>query len=263
MKTISYTVVLHKRFNNDNFGVYIGEDIPSGIYIVTIEPNSPAANAKIQPGDRVLAVNGQLVSSMSMNPKEMMIQIANNAESLALSIQPSNILQVLGIGSMNDNDQDLPPQNKGIDRDLEKYFCFSFSNENNSFILSFFRYIISLFTENVEITPLVSSNRHEYALTSSGYAHRRRRRHRKHRPLKTVETQTSIIDEQKERLSQQRSIPSMGTSHALLRNTQLNPKDNEINNSPEIKPSPIKNSDFNTNEKGLMIIYLDDTYSFL
>ncbi len=112
---------------------------------------------------------------------------------------------------------------------------------------------------------MVSSNRNEYALTSSGYAHRRR--HRKHRPLKTIETQTSIIDEQKERLSQQRSIPNMGTSHALLRNTQLNPKDNEINNSPEIKPSPnipspIKNSDFNTNEKGLMIIYLDNTYSF-
>jgi hypothetical protein len=47
----------------------------------------------------------------------------------------------------------------------------------------------------------------------------------------------------------------MGTPHAILRNTQLNPKDNEINEVPEIKPvtnpsPPLINSDVKPNEQG-------------
>jgi len=131
MTTSPFTVVLHKN-SNHSFGMYIGEDIPTGIYIVTTETNSPAANANIQPGDRVLAVNGQLVSSMPKNAKEMIIQIANKAESLTLSIQPTNLLKtidpLLTNHFSNDNYQYISQQNNDINPDLEKYvyFCFFF-----------------------------------------------------------------------------------------------------------------------------------------
>jgi C-terminal processing protease CtpA/Prc len=124
----SRTVVLHKRPDHDGFGVYIGEDIPSGLYIVTIERNSPASDANIQPGDRVLAVNGQLVSSMSKNPKETLMKAASNADSLTLTIQSNNILQTLQIKSTNDyqnnNDhsvkQNSSKRTSAINLDLEK-----------------------------------------------------------------------------------------------------------------------------------------------
>jgi len=122
------TVVLHKRPDHDGFGVYIGEDIPSGLYIVTIERNSPASDANIQPGDRVLAVNGQLVSSMLKNPKEILTKAASHAESLTLTIQSNNILQTLDLTSTNngkDNNDHSVKQNSSkrtsaINLDLEK-----------------------------------------------------------------------------------------------------------------------------------------------
>jgi len=95
------TVILHKRPDHSGFGVYIGEDDPSGLYIVTVERNSPASDANIQPGDRVLAVNGQAVSSMPRNPKETLIQAASNAQSLALTIQSTDIFQALNIPLTN------------------------------------------------------------------------------------------------------------------------------------------------------------------
>ena len=62
MTTKFRTVVLRKRSNQHRFGLYISDDIPSGVYIVTIEHNSAAMEAGLQPGDRILAVNGQLIS---------------------------------------------------------------------------------------------------------------------------------------------------------------------------------------------------------
>lgn len=112
-----YTVVLHKHFNRQNFGVYIGKDVPKGFYIVTVEPNSPAADANIQPGDHVLAINGQLISSMSEKSIEMITQISNQAESLTLSLLPSDILKLAGIFSTNHDNEHTSQENK----DLEKY----------------------------------------------------------------------------------------------------------------------------------------------
>lgn len=93
----SRTVVLRKRSGHDGFGVYIGEDIPSGLYVVTVERNSPASDVNIQPGDRVLSINGKLVSSMSENPKEVLVKAASNSDTLTLTIQSNNILQSLNI----------------------------------------------------------------------------------------------------------------------------------------------------------------------
>lgn len=91
------TVVLRRRPDHDTFGVYIGEDVPAGLYIVTVERNSPASDANIQPGDRVLAVNGQLISSVTSNPKEMVRRAAVNAQTLTLTIQSTDIFRKLNI----------------------------------------------------------------------------------------------------------------------------------------------------------------------
>ena len=91
------TVELRKRPNQQSFGFYIGEDFPSGLYVVTVERGSPAAEARIQPGDRVLAVNGQLVSTVPVNPKQMVIRAASHAQSLTLTIQPTDLFQDLDL----------------------------------------------------------------------------------------------------------------------------------------------------------------------
>jgi S1-C subfamily serine protease len=118
----SRTVVLHKRPDHNGFGVYIGEDVPKGLYVVTVEINSPAADAKIQPGDRVLAVNGQLVSSMTTNPKEVLTKEATNAENLTLTIQSTDIFETLNIPLQNsyDNDTNSNHSNRSSQRNLSK-----------------------------------------------------------------------------------------------------------------------------------------------
>lgn len=126
------TVVLHRRSDHAGFGVYIGEDVPAGLYIVTVERNSPASDANIQPGDRVLAVNGQLVSTMKNNPKEMLIQAATNAQSLSLTIQSTDVFRVLDIPLTNSSraNQERSTHNQyptvqtftSNSMDLERYF---------------------------------------------------------------------------------------------------------------------------------------------
>lgn len=86
------TVVLHKRSDQQSFGAYIGEDVPSGLYVVTIEPNSPAWEANVQPGDRIVAVNGQSVSSMHRNLKEIITKLAKNSQTLTLSLKSTSVL---------------------------------------------------------------------------------------------------------------------------------------------------------------------------
>lgn len=100
-KQSSRTVVLHKRSSQNGFGIYLGEDVPSGLYIVTVDRNSPASEANIQPGDRVLAVNGQLVSSMSENPKDIVVKAASNSDTLTLIIQTTDIFQSLNLPLVN------------------------------------------------------------------------------------------------------------------------------------------------------------------
>ena len=112
------TVVLHKRPDHSGFGVYIGEDVPSGLYIVTVERNSPASIANIQPGDRVLAVNGQPVSSMSTNPKEALIRAATNAQSLTLTIQSTDIFQTLDIPLQNTTNTTTTTNNNNNDNPI-------------------------------------------------------------------------------------------------------------------------------------------------
>ena len=97
------TIVLTKRANQSTFGLYLANDIPQGIYIVTIEANSPAAEAKIRPGDRLLAVNGQLVRLMIKNPKETVLQIAQYARSLTVTIEASDLLDYLEVLLSSDN----------------------------------------------------------------------------------------------------------------------------------------------------------------
>ncbi|MBX7154201.1 MAG: PDZ domain-containing protein, partial [Bacteriodetes bacterium] len=70
--------------------MFIGEDVPSGLYIVTVERNSPAELANVRPGDRLIAVNGQLVESMKPNPREIIAQEANKSETLSLRLQSTD-----------------------------------------------------------------------------------------------------------------------------------------------------------------------------
>jgi S1-C subfamily serine protease len=89
------TITLHKRSDYDSFGIYLGEDVPSGVYIITVDPNSPASVANVQPGDRIIAVNGQAVSSMSRGPQEMITHLAKSSQSLTLALKSSNIVNDL------------------------------------------------------------------------------------------------------------------------------------------------------------------------
>jgi C-terminal processing protease CtpA/Prc len=122
------TVVIHKRPDHSGFGVFIGEDVPVGLYVITVERNSPAADANIQPGDRVIAVNGQSVSSMSGNPKDAVLNAATNAESLTLTLQSSNLMDTLDTPfTYSDKDNDThtqqrysPKQTLPLNTDLEK-----------------------------------------------------------------------------------------------------------------------------------------------
>lgn len=94
-------VVLHRHPGHNGFGIFIGEDVPSGIYIVTVERNSPAEQANIQPGDRIIAVNGQLVSSMTTSPKEVIANEAGKSQSLSLRIRSTDIFETLNSQSNN------------------------------------------------------------------------------------------------------------------------------------------------------------------
>ena len=119
------TVTLRKRPNFPTFGVYLGNDVPSGVYVVTVQPHSPAAQAKIQPGDRVLAVNDQLVSSMPKNAKDMIVDLAQHAQSLSLTIQPTDLFEALD-GLLHstvpvDRPASTVKPSSPIDRELEKY----------------------------------------------------------------------------------------------------------------------------------------------
>ena len=71
------------------------------------------------------------------------------------------------------------------------------------------------------------------------------RRRRKGKGVQPIQMQPSIFDAPKD-VSPQRSIPSMGTPHALLRNSQLISKDSGITES-STNPSAIFNSDYNSN----------------
>ncbi|CAF3651245.1 unnamed protein product [Rotaria socialis] len=149
MEPSEYTVVLHKRSDQQSFGLYIGEDYPFGVYIITIEPHSPAAEANVHAGDRIISVNGQMVSKMSTNPKETVSNIAKRAQRLTLSIQSSNIYDLIDKPSMidfnnnkttttttttnNNNNKyryDAPTQSHGLDQNLENYIKSLFSAEN-------------------------------------------------------------------------------------------------------------------------------------
>lgn len=87
------TVVLHKRPEHNGFGLFLGEDVPSGLYVVTVEGNTPAADADIQPGDRIVAINGESVSSMSTDPKAAIVKAASQSDRMTLTVESRNLMQ--------------------------------------------------------------------------------------------------------------------------------------------------------------------------
>ncbi|CAF1047041.1 unnamed protein product [Rotaria sordida] len=181
MTTRLHTVVLHKRSDQNNFGIYFGDDIPSGVYVITIEPNSPAADANIQPGDSVLAVNGQLISELSKNPREVISEIAKHTQTLTLTIQSSNILQVIDELSTNDfynNYYQYPTnQSQDIDRNCESFVTELFCNEN------------------LKTSPVSPWNNDENILMPDRHSVQSRHRHRKGKHYKTQASQTLTDDE--------------------------------------------------------------------
>ncbi|CAF1199402.1 unnamed protein product [Rotaria sp. Silwood1] len=257
-------VVLHKRPDHSGFGIYIGEDFPTGIYIVTVERNSPASDANIQPGDHILAINGQLVSSMTKNPKEILCQAATNSETLELTIQSTDIFQTLDIPLINSykNNENNHKQQKSSQQtfdkntDLENYIKSILGNENiqlvplpdslqnNEFILRSDTYPISSKSKNLNSYPT-------YASHSKGHGEEHRHHHHHHhrrskrKLVETKQTQTSMDDSQDENISQEQPStallrqypvqPSMGTSYRMLRTQQFNSNDNPINESNDPK----------------------------
>ncbi|CAF0946722.1 unnamed protein product [Rotaria sordida] len=222
MTTRLHTVVLHKRSDQNNFGIYFGDDIPSGVYVITIEPNSPAADANIQPGDSVLAVNGQLISELSKNPREIISEIAKHTQTLTLTIQSSNILQVIDELSTNDfynNYYQYPTnQSQDIDRNCESFVTELFCNEN------------------LKTSPVSPWNNDENILMPDRHSVQSRHRHRKGKHYKTQASQTLTDDELDDHIqtsSARRIVPSMGTSQVIRRNSQLPRRSNETNESQE------------------------------
>ncbi|CAF1070371.1 unnamed protein product [Rotaria sordida] len=222
MTTRLHTVVLHKRSDQNNFGIYFGDDIPSGVYVITIEPNSPAADANIQPGDSVLAVNGQLISELSKNPREVISEIAKHTQTLTLTIQSSNILQVIDELSTNDfynNYYQYPTnQSQDIDRNCESFVTELFCNEN------------------LKTSPVSPWNNDENILMPDRHSVQSRHRHRKGKHYKTQASQTLTDDELNDHtqtLSARRIVPSMGTSQVIRRSSQLPTRSNETNESQE------------------------------
>lgn len=93
----SRTVILRKQNYGDNFGIYVGQDVPYGLYVVTVDPHSPAAKANVRPGDRVLTINGQSVSNIKGNAKQVLINLAAQVQSISLEIQSTNLFENLDI----------------------------------------------------------------------------------------------------------------------------------------------------------------------
>ncbi|CAF4096499.1 unnamed protein product [Rotaria sordida] len=238
MTTRLHTVVLHKRSDQNNFGIYFGDDIPSGVYVITIEPNSPAADANIQPGDSVLAVNGQLISELPKNPREIISEIAKHTQTLTLTIQSSNILQVIDELSTNDfynNYYQYPTnQSQDIDRNCESFVTELFCNEN------------------LKTSPVSPWNNDENILMPDRHSVQSRHRHRKEKHYKTQASQTLTDDELNghiQTLSARRIVPSMGTSQVIRRNSQLATRSNETNDSEE--NSSLSNSESTINHPQL------------
>ncbi len=87
--------------------------------------------------------------------------------------------------------------------------------------------------------------------------HRPRRRKRRYHATNEINKLTD--NEQKENnqpVFRNRPIPSMGTPHVILRNSQLPSKDNTMHGQQEVKPlsyvqsTVINNRDFNTDHIG-------------
>ncbi|CAF3175996.1 unnamed protein product [Rotaria sp. Silwood2] len=258
-------IVLHKRPDHTGFGIYIGEDVPSGLYIATVERNSPAANANIQPGDRVLAVNGQSVSSMVKNPKETLIKAANNSQTLTLTIQSTDIFETLNIPLINsyeNNENHLKQQissQRTFDKNtnLESYIKSILGNENvqllpvpnslndNQFILQSGSYPMSSMNFNSYPTDPFRSKDHKQGYRHHHHHRHHHRRHPKRKIVDSKETQTAMDDSQDEYISQEQtstslsrqypSKPIMGTSHRMLRTQQLSSNDNPTDESNDSK----------------------------
>ena len=149
------TVFLEKKGNQNSFGVYVGQDVPNGLYVVTVELGSPAAEARIQPGDRVVAVNDQYVAQMTGNPKRTLMDLAMRSPTLSLTIQSTNIFQQLNLPPPNLTSHDsttistslpyppaLPvrrpfrPRTPEVNVDLERYFPFDRSVSSLAFVLA-------------------------------------------------------------------------------------------------------------------------------
>lgn len=121
MLTSPYDIVLQRTAQHQYFGIYVCEDVPTGVYVATIEPDSPAAKANIQPGDRVIGINGQSVLSLNMNPQQAVIRIAHQSDTITLSIAPSDILKFLGLSSSVDTNSELfSSKTNAIPQDLEQ-----------------------------------------------------------------------------------------------------------------------------------------------
>ncbi|CAF1573301.1 unnamed protein product [Rotaria magnacalcarata] len=278
MKPTEHTVVLHKRSDQQSFGLYIGEDYPVGVYIITIEPDSPAAQGNVHAGDRIISVNGQMVSKMATNPKETVSNIAKNAHSLTLSIQPSNIYDLIDKPSTidfnnnkittnaNTNTNTNTNINTNTNTNTNYDYRYGAPMQSHDLDQNLENYIKSLFSaENIQIVRAPSGNPYEFVLISDRNSFqptfRNTNRHNEtkentqalidQKPKENIQTlidqkpkeniQTLIDQKPKENTQtppQQQVTPSTGISNLILRNS-LAANANESNNSETSNSLPI------------------------
>ncbi|CAF3563398.1 unnamed protein product [Rotaria sp. Silwood1] len=215
MTSAPRTVFLNKRSGDHGFGILIKEDSHNEMEIIAIEPNSPAADANIRRGDRILAINGQPVSKIS---NEIFFKIAHNAQSLILSIQSSNnTLDIIDESSTNDfdnnnNDPYSSTQSKSSDQNCQSY------NKGLSF------------DDNLKPSSLSPANKNEKVLISDQHSiqpHHHRERY--HYQSQKIERLTD--EELKENIQSsfpRRRASSMDASHIIC-NSELLKKINEMN----------------------------------
>ncbi|CAF1049546.1 unnamed protein product [Adineta ricciae] len=190
---------------------------------VTTEPNSPAAQANIRPGDRVLAFNGQLVSSLSRNVRDILVRTAATAQTLTLLMEPTDALNGINIrpNSTVVYKETYPNSSQTtnyINKDLESYIKNLFSDPT------------------LQIVSVPSGNQNEYMLVSDkdasqSYYPNFNLRRRKHHHSRRGHFDLPNGKGDRQFSSATHSVPNMGATHAMLRQNTDYPNYNQQNNN--------------------------------
>lgn len=107
-------VILLKKQNETNFGLFLGDDYPTGVYVVSIELNTAAWRSGISPGDKILTVNGVPIRNFGKNGRFFLSKMASKSEILFLTVAPfdlKNFLRSTGFERQRTEDKSTQTEN--------------------------------------------------------------------------------------------------------------------------------------------------------